>query len=195
MILREIAQSVLGEIDCRPLQPLVDELDRQVPGGKSGWTEVRAWCQRVEQFSDYFDPLVGDPFDALLICMDLDIAIRAGIQKAPENLASYDATALCSVVKTWLPAPIHKHVIIAIPVMSTEAWIVAALFPKEKRPEHVLDPAQMLVKKGKIEQGKAGPWKRSKEYRVFSKVVVDRLSRVRDECHEANRLGVDLILA
>lgn len=47
VILRAIAEELLGPIDARPLQPETDAFDRQQPGSAGGWSEVRKWCQRL----------------------------------------------------------------------------------------------------------------------------------------------------
>jgi hypothetical protein len=179
---------VLGPIDPLPLQPFTDDLDRAVPGMPSGWSEVKAWCQRVQSLEEYFNPSIGDPIDLLVIVLDLDIAVRAGVQKAPASLKAYDAKALCSIVKSWLPAPLRWPVVIAIPITSIESWIVAALFPKRKvAPELERAPSMVLLEKKKIPRGDSGPWKRVVEYRAFADAVAARLGRVRASCREADR--------
>lgn len=188
VVLRRIVAEVLGPIDSRTLQPRTDELDRTMPGTAAGWSEVKAWCERVQAFDEYFDPLIGDPFDILVLAIDLDVAVHAGLQKTPANLGSYDAKQLCNVVKSWLPEQLPGRLVIAIPVMSIEAWVLAALFPKRKvSPQHEMTPAQVLVDRKKIRMGKNGPWKRVVEYRGFAEVVATRLRRVRSVCSEADR--------
>lgn len=187
VVLRRVVEQVLGDIDARALQPEIDALDRQLPGGQSGWSEVRAWCQRVQTLDEYFEPDVGDPLDLMVLAVDLDIAIRAGLTKLPENLSAYDATDLCRVIKSWLPQPLPGRVLIAIPVMSTETWLLAALFPRMRNLEAEKTPAQVLVDKGKMTMGRNGPWKRASEYRVFAETVASKLKRVRDACGEADR--------
>lgn len=192
VVLRRVVEATLGEIDARTLSPVTDDLDRQQPGTAAGWSQVRAWCQDLTSFDELFKPDLGDPFDALVIAIDLDIAIRAGLAKAHGNLAAYDATQLCALVKSWLPKPIPGRIIIAIPVMATEAWVLAALFPRSVGIEREPDPAGMLVKRKKIKQGRKGPWKRVSEYRVFAENVASKLKRVREQCFEANRFVLKL---
>jgi hypothetical protein len=192
VVLRRVVESVFGDIEDQCLQPQTDELDRTKPGAKSGWSEVKAWCHRLEDLDELFDPMVGEPLDLLVIAIDLDIAIRAGLEKCPENLDGYDARRLCNIVKSWLPRPLSERVIIAIPVMSLEAWILAALYPKRSRFEADLAPAEALVRAGKIERGRNGPWKRAVEYRPFAELVAKRLKRVRTACGEANRFVAKL---
>jgi len=187
VILRAFVEAVIGPIETRALQPETDELDRSLPGAATGWSEVKAWCERLSSYDDYFSPLVGDPLDLLVIAMDLDIAIRAGLQKQPANLKAYDAKALCDIVKSWMPAPLHGRVVITIPVMSVEAWILAALFPRLNRPEQESAPAELLVNRRRIGMGSTGPWKRASEYRAFGRSVALRLARVTSVCDEARR--------
>jgi hypothetical protein len=192
VVLRRLVEATMGTVDARPLRPVTDELDRQRPGTQAGWSEVRAWCQDLRSFDELFKPEVGDPLDLLVIAIDLDIAIRAGVAKLPANLDAYDASELCTLVKSWLPKPIPGKVIIAIPVMAAEAWILAALFPKLAGVERLPDPAGVLVERDKIEQGRNGPWKRASEYRAFADTVASKLKRVRQECAEANRFVAKL---
>jgi hypothetical protein len=193
VVARAVVESVLGEVERLHLQPQIDELDRQVPGQRSGWSEVKAWCERVTDLDDVMKPLVGDSLDLLVIAIDLDIAVHAGLVKAPANLSAYDAKALCDIVKSWLPSPLPQHVIIAIPVAAMEAWVVAALFPKRKgSPQNEQNPAAILVQKKKIEMGTNGPWKRASEYRIFAKHVITQLRHVRGACSEADRFVTKL---
>lgn len=192
VVLRRIVESVLGDVDPRTLQPETDALDRQVVGTRAGWSEVRTWCERVDSLDEYFDPDVGDPLDLLIVAVDLDIAIRAGITKHPVNLDAYDASELCKIIKSWLPAQLPGRVIIAIPVMAIEAWILAAIFPRLRNLESINDPAGLLVDKGKIEMGRNGPWKRVIEYRSFADTIASKLKQVRKSCRETDRLIIKL---
>lgn len=189
VVLRAVTEAILGPIDPRALRPLVDEMDRQQAGTRTGWSEVRAWCQSTADFADLFLPDIGDPLDLLVIAIDLDIAIDAGVEKEPENLSTYDAKSLCDIIKSWLPAPLPGAVVIAIPVTAIEAWILAALFPKQRHPEFVKEPAASLVQKGKMEMGRNGPWKRVAEYKEFAALVAAKLKRVRAACGEADRFS------
>jgi len=192
VVLRRVVESVLGDIDQRNLQPETDALDRQVVGTRAGWSEVRAWCERVASLDEYFDPDVGEPLDLLVVAVDLDIAINAGLTKRPSNLSAYDASELCKVIKSWLPTPLPGRVVIVIPVMATEAWVLAATFPRLQNLQSIVDPASVLVGKGKIEMGRNGPWKRVKEYRGFADMVASKLKRVRAACGEADRFVTKL---
>ncbi len=192
VILRAIAEELLGPIDARSLQPETDALDRQQPGSAGGWSEVRKWCQCLSTWDELFDPLVGDALDLLVIALDLDVAVRAGVAKAPENLKAYDAKDLCNVVKGWLPPEVGGNVLIVVPVMSVEAWILAALFPRFSRPEHERSPVAVLVERKRLSMGDSGAWKRAADYRRFGATVRKKLKHVRAACGEAERFASKL---
>jgi hypothetical protein len=197
VILRRVVETVLGAVDVRVLQPQTDELDRVLPGARVGWSEVKAWCERITSFDEIFEPLIGEPIDLLIVCIDLDIAVKAGVDKGGK-LKAYDAKELCKVVKSWLPArlPSSGRLVIAIPVHSIESWILAAIFPKRRgAPEQEREPASVLVSKNKIEMGRNGPWKRAVQYRVFADAIGKRLEQVRKACTEADRFVRKLELA
>ncbi|HEX7602383.1 MAG TPA: hypothetical protein VF316_12295, partial [Polyangiaceae bacterium] len=84
-----------------------------------------------------------------------------------------------------LPAP----VLLSTPVTAIEAWIIAALFPREARPERIADPASWLVEKKKlrISPSDGKPWKELHRYRDFAPTVAGKLTRVRKACAEADR--------
>ena len=184
-----------GIEDVRVLQPQLDSLGKLGQGARAGWSEVRAWCtQNAESLDELLDPDVGDPLDLLLIVVDLDIAIEAGIVNAPKEIGSYETRRLCDTIKSWLRVSGHAklpaEVVIVIPAMSIEAWIVAALFPKERSPEAIADPASMLVERKKLlaspRNGK--PWKQLARYRQdFGGRVGSRLKAIRSVCPEAER--------
>ncbi len=192
VILRAVAEELLGPIDALSLQPQTDDLDRQQPGTAGGWSEVRAWCRRLQAWDEMFEPLIGDPLDLLVIALDLDIAVKAGFEKRPESLSAYDAKRLCDLVKGWLPEGLDRRVLIVIPVMSMEAWVLAALFPRLARPEQDRDPARTLVARKKLEMGRTGPWKQASAYRGFAATICKRLKRVRAACAEAERYATKI---
>lgn len=196
-ILEGIISQLWPEVDeVRVLQPEIDSVGMTRRGGRSGWSEVKAWCeQNADQLEDVIDPPVGEPLDVLLIVVDVDIAIAAGIANPPTNVGGYETFRLCDTMKGWLYSAGRRRlpgaIVIAIPTMAIEAWIVAALFPRAKSPESMPKPAMELVRKGKLLasplDGK--PWKYLPRYREeFRRRVVSRLNAVRKACAEAERM-------
>jgi hypothetical protein len=198
-ILRAILERVWPEIDVRCLQPDLDEMERaRQPGG---WSQVRSWCQaHAGKLEEVFAPDIGDPIDLLVIAIDMDIAIVAGIADPPRRVGVYETKRLREVMKNWLTTEqvlkMPPALVLSTPVMAIEAWILAALFPRDKAPEAHVDPAGELLRRNKLRasprDGK--PWKELHLYRSFAPVVADRLTRVRSVCSEADRFLRDVEL-
>lgn len=192
-VLRRMIQTLWPSIrEVLTLQPQLDEMDRAK--GPAGWTQVQTWCeQNASMLDDVLDPEIGDPIDLLVVAVDIDIAIAAGIADPPQEIGVYESPRLRDVVDGWLRSGNRKKlpaaVIISTPVMAIEAWVIAALFPKERAPEQITDPAQWLVGAGKLRlsprDGK--PWKELYRYRQFAEQVAGKLSQVRRSCSEAER--------
>jgi len=190
-ILRAVLQELWPGIEVRVLQPELDQLGKSIPNQPSGWTAVREWCEQNPDLNDITNPLVGDRIDLLLIALDVDIALGAGLGPRQTPARAYDTSALCRVVKGWLQAPVPRGlVVIAIPAMAIEAWVIAAVFPREQRPESIRDPAQYLVDRRKLRSSPRDqkPWKELWKYNEFATQVARKLARVRSRCTEANRV-------
>jgi hypothetical protein len=192
-VLREMIYEVWPEVgDVRCLQPELDEMDRAK--GPAGWSQVKTWCEtHAGRLNELLEPDLGDPIDLLLVAVDLDIAIAAGIADPPRQVGRYETTRLRATMTGWLKArgqaKLPNVVILSSPVMAIEAWIIAALFPRESAPEDISDPAAWLVERNKLRlsprDGK--PWKELHLYRAFASKVAAKLTRVRKVCSEADR--------
>ena len=192
-ILEAIILELWPEIDrVLPLQPPLDELG-QPKSPRGGWSEVQKWCEAhagtlTELLSDDF----GDPIDLLVVALDVDIAIQARIMNPPrQGLTPYAAKRLCNAVKGWLAAGAQRlpiELVIGLPAMAVEAWIIAALFRDCKNPEQLADPARYLAEHGKLEMKDGRPWKRISQHRSFAGRVTGSLDKVRMRCPEAERL-------
>jgi hypothetical protein len=192
-VLREIILELWPSIDeVLTLQPELDESGRGK--GRAGWSEVKAWCElHAEDLEDVLLPDVGFPIDLLLIAIDVDIAVAAGIADPPQAVGTYETPRLRDVMRGWLLTDTRKRlpavVVFSTPVMAIEAWVLAALFPKSVALENVKDPAAALVTKKKLRLSPTTgtPWKELVLYRRFAKKVAENLPRVRKKCSEANR--------
>ena len=188
-ILRAVLEELWPGIEVRTLQPLLDEAGKTAAGARAGWTAVRSWCAE-NRLSDLEDPLVGARFDVIVIAIDADIALEANVVERPTPARPYDAAALCRTVRSWLSTPVPPSVVIALPAMAIEAWVIAALYPGEKRPEDIANPAQYLVERDVLWASPADgkPMKYMPSYRQkFGPAVAKRLKRVRKTCGEAER--------
>lgn len=192
-ILRDVIQELWPEIEeVRSLQPQLDEMGKA--RGPAGWTQVKSWCeQNAATLDEVLDPDVGDPIDLLLVAIDVDIAIAAGIANPPQEVGLYETVRLRDTVASWLRAEgrnkLPTAVVLTTPVMAIEAWIIAAIFPKEGSPETITDGAQFLVDRKKLRpsQTDGKPWKELNRYRDFARRTARSLRRVRKVCAEAER--------
>jgi hypothetical protein len=192
-ILRAVVQKLWPSVDeVRSLQPELDEMGRTA--GRAGWTEVRTWCkQHAEDLNEVLSPFVGDPIDLLVVAVDVDIAIEAGIADPPKALGGYESKRLRDRLRNWLAsasnAKLPAQVVFSTPTMAIEAWVVAALFRREKHPEQLANPAAFLVSKNKLHNSpKDGtPWKELHRYQGFANRIAAALSHVRQVCPEAER--------
>lgn len=198
-VLTAIIQKLWPAVDVvLTLHPEIDQLGKAKKNAKTGWSEVRAWCiANAGQLEFVMNPDIGDPIDLLVIALDVDIAIQAKIENPPANIKAYDASRLVREVKKWLGSPkqrLPREIVIAIPAMAIETWVVAALHPKEKHPEHIFEPAAYLVKKGHLDTGTNGkPLKPVSKYTDFAIHVSARLKQVRERCSRTAIFCVDVL--
>ncbi len=192
-IFRALIQELWPSVEqVLPLQPELDETGRAK--GRAGWSEVRAWCeQHADDLGDVLNPAIADPIDLLLIAIDVDIAIEAGIADPPRQVGTYESSRLRETMRSWLRTKgrrrVPEVVVVSTPVMAIEAWVIAALFPKRTSPEAIGNPAGELVRRKRLKASPTNgkPWKELYLYRQFASNVATSLKRVRRKCPEAER--------
>lgn len=196
-ILADVIYKLWPEIeDVLLIQPILDSIGHAQ--GASGASGVKAWCTENSGALDaVIDPGVGPKLDLLVIAMDADAAISAGIDDPPARASAYDASRLCAKIRGWL-GTLPPELVIAIPAMSIEAWVVGARFEKPKNPEKLLNPAKTLADKNLLEydtRPKRGHKvvKPPSTYRTFAAQVAAKLPRVRKRCDEADRFAKKVI--
>lgn len=199
-ILERVLRKLWPEVDeVLLLQPILDSMQRAQ--GSSGSSGVKEWCERnAGKLSAVIDPGVGRPLDLLIIVLDADAAISAGIEDPPKTPSSYDASRLCTTIRGWLGKPLPPQLMITIPAMAIEAWIVASMFKTPAKPETLVNPAHTLVDKGQLELDRR-PKRQHKvvkpphKYRAFAEQVAGKWSRVKKACAEAARLERKVLAA
>ena len=165
-ILRAALEEVWPELeDVRCLQPELDATTGRATSS-AGWGHVKAWCTaHAADLDDVLNPDVGDRIDLLVIAMDVDIAVYAGIADPPVDVGLYESKRLRDTVADWLRTETRRSlptaIVLSTPVRAIEAWVVAALYPKEKAAERIENPAEWLVRKGKLRKSEIDgkPWK------------------------------------
>jgi hypothetical protein len=191
-ILREIIQELWPNTEVRSLQPALDSVGRSTSA--AGWGQVRSWCeQHAGHLEDVLDPDLGDPIDLLVVAVDIDIAIEAGITDPPNDIGNYETTRMRTTIGEWLKTPTRQKlpsaIVVSTPVMALEAWIIAALFPRQSSPDQIINPAQWLVQRQKLRSSPTdgSPWKELHRYREFAPKVAAKIRKVRGRCAEAER--------
>lgn len=204
-ILEGIILELWPEVDrVLPLQPPLDELGRPT-SIRRGWSAVKTWCEsNAENLHQLLSSDFGDPIDLLVVALDVDIAIQAEIINPPrQGLTPYVAKRLCNTVKGWLTTTDRRlpaELVIVLPAMAIEAWIIAAVIAKCERPENLAAPAMYLAEHGELEliaRQPAGDSTRSTRQRPhkdlsryrgrFRSTVTRSLGKVRKKCVEAER--------
>lgn len=190
-VLRAIVETLWPEIDevlC--LQPQLDAT--QKASNPAGWSEVRRWCENhAGELDEVIEGDIGDPLSVLIIAIDVDIAVQAGIENPPQDVGAYETTRLKNKIRSWCRTAKHRRippqVVLSTPVMAIENWVIAALFPRQQRPESVKDPAAFLVGKDRLRLSPSNgrPWKELHRYQAFGQQVGAKLSKVRNACSEA----------
>lgn len=100
-----------------------------------GWKGVQSKCMEIRQRGGLDASGVLANADLLLIHLDGEVAEEPEVQCArPCPPPEATADALRAQVGTWLGAPAlaGQPVVVAIPMKETEAWVFAALRPKDR---------------------------------------------------------------
>ena len=145
MVLETVVQQLCpGEHRYIPLQPKSSDTFDEMG---TGWKGVRRWCegfnpvQRLEQYIDRYGP----PLDAVLIQVDVDIAIENDLQETLAELVpdvaqpcppiTATVNQLQQVVALWFgcttPDLLPAQVILVFPSQDMENWTFAALYPDD----------------------------------------------------------------
>jgi hypothetical protein len=129
----ELSSLGIGQFQFRALQPTVDASGQYSDGG---WTRVVGWAQEYsgEALETYFQPLfAGDPAcDIIVVHLDGDAAPHvANVLQMPapaEGDVAMCVEFVCSAIRQMLaPSAVREdQVAQAVPVLHTEAWVLAA---------------------------------------------------------------------
>jgi hypothetical protein len=147
-ILTDLPANYARPIVFKYLQPAIDATSAQ--NGTGGWPSVIAWCQSHSgsNIETYFTPVsASDPAcDLILIQLDgdaLEPAFAAtAIQVPLQPISPSDrAQALEQQIVAWLSPTSQRlaQLRFAMPVMQTEAWVLAAIQPNAQAWESLAD--------------------------------------------------------
>lgn len=179
----------------------------------TGWAGVYHWCRQVaDQGGGSLgnNPLFNS-YDLLLLHLDADVANQTygsgGIMTIATDLPcsspcpppSDTTDVLREVILRWIGEPqIPPNTVFCTPSKSTEAWVLAALFPLDAvvragRLECRDSPANLLSAKPANVRLVASGKKRTRKYQERAGEIQRQWARVRRLCSEAERFSLDLL--
>jgi hypothetical protein len=145
VIIEAALSSILGARDfiLRQLQP-----EESLPFGPigTGWVGVYRWCRQavLRSGGSLREDILYQSYDMLLLQVDADVAAKrysdGNIQEADLDLPcdqpcpppSASTDRLRRVVLRWAgESDVPSRTVLCTPSKSTEAWVVAALFPND----------------------------------------------------------------
>jgi hypothetical protein len=211
---RVVLEAAISQIlDGRPYIPIQLQPEQSAAFGQlgTGWGGVFRWCQQAAARGG--GSLSGDPVfqfqDVLIVHLDADVAdgtysdanIQNGFgdlpcsQPCPPARATTDR--LRRVLLGWCGSVDTPHrTVLCVPSKSTEAWVLAALFPNNREVrsgylECVQDPGLRLRQQPigrRIRKAVA-------EYREYSEALSEAWTRVTGICAEAQRFDAEFRVA
>jgi hypothetical protein len=167
---------------------------RRRGGPRQGWKGVRRWCERQrERFGSLSRALEEQPLHgslAVVIHVDADVARDKEVACATPCHVAETVEALRQLVLTWTgDSHLPRPVVLCIPSMATEAWLLAALHPGKAcsvtKLECQPNPQQFLRGKRKLE-------KRAEARRGIAPEVAANWPTVCDICTQAQRFDEEL---
>lgn len=187
-ILQVFIENILPTTFPRPinfvtLQPEPDATTGRYRGG--GWGRVIGWCDNYSTggLSTYFAPLFeGDiKLDFIVIHIDGDILPAcANFCNYPHDVNICDANTkvihMEKIIEIRLNATVeHKKMLaIAVPLLHTEAWIMAGVDPNSQPWEAVDAKEAFLLNRGNV--------KRADFYRIETQRAAANLELIRQQC-------------
>jgi hypothetical protein len=126
------------------IQPERSEFQGEAADHGTGWKGVRSWCQMVQAAGGLEAVRALEPeVDLLIIHVDAEIVFEAEHSSShPCPPPEHNAIAAEGIVKSWLGLQkLPDKVVIWVPSMMTEAWVLHALFPALPQSASCLNPS------------------------------------------------------
>lgn len=194
LIRGELSSRGITDVSLEVIHPLADETGTIESGG---WVRVKAWCtanggRNIETF---FEPLFArqPALDAIVFHLDGD-CLHHACRSSSVTMPSLPVTPTQRVIHIsdaldeWLSIPKpHRHkMVFAIPVQSTEAWILAA--------EAVYHDVETMDAKSEFRRtfSKERDGDLSKFYRFRADAAFSRTSQIANQCLSFAKFRDDL---
>jgi hypothetical protein len=213
IVLEAITACLLGgrEFVAEQLSPELSEAFGALTGG--GWGAVYKWCRQAagQTGGRLRDNPLLDRLDLLIVHVDADVAGKSYADYAwiaasydqPGDLpcrrpcppASASTDPLRNVVLGWMgETVVPPKAVICTPSMSTETWVLVALFPENAvaaspAVECYANPEAQLQRQPKARRVKKQPGR----YREIVREVARQWPHVRRLCTEGERFSAELL--
>ena len=141
-VLRAYLQSPDFTVDT--IQPERSGFQGEPAEHGTGWKGVRSWCQMAQAEGGLEAVRALEPgVDLLIIHVDAEIVFEAEHNSAqPCPPPEHNVITAEDIVLSWLGlSELPEKVVIWVPSMMTEAWVLRALFPALPESSTCLDPA------------------------------------------------------
>ena len=201
LVLKAIILRVRPDSKFEEVQP-----DRTLTSRRSfGWIGVKSWCQEFgHQLENFMAQFGVKPLDLMVIHVDCSMAKEAGAERPCPPSADTAAALALVVDETWLGrSPRPSFVLLALPSMTTDTWVVATLDPPYANLADIeCDRAaenQLIrsvwggVKRLRLKDGQVK--KSSTKYAPFADLVGANLPLVLERCPQARAFHDDFLRA
>jgi hypothetical protein len=173
LLLEQVALAVFGPSEIRPLQPLRDRMASH-RWSEAGWTQVERWC-RERGPDGLADELEIGGLNVIIVQVDGDLCGRNGLPAT--------RVALCAHIRAaWLgDGDLPSGVVICIPAMATDVWLVAALQDQPDGPSLEAHPSPSDLLAG------CGVSKNQYDYRERASALGSKVTKLRSCLSELDR--------
>lgn len=173
----------------------------------TGWVGVYNWCrQAVARASGLGNDFLYHNYDILILHLDADVAghryDQGSIEEEVQDIpcvqdcppASATTNVLRPVLLRWAgETSLPPRTVICMPSKSTEAWVVAALFPEDSAVQRGIECHANPV--GRLGQQPANRriQKRQGDYRNHAQAMTDAWPRLSGSLTEAQRFQTEFM--
>lgn len=190
LVLKAMMRQIRPDVEFEDLQP-----DRTLTSKRSnGWIGVKAWCEELGPQLENLMTSLAKPLHLLVIHLDCSMANWVGADR-PCPPCVDTANALTTLIEeSWLKrVPRPPFVVLALPSMTTDTWVVATLDPPypnlaelecdRAAEDQLAKPLWGSIKRLSWDNGQIR--KRSKTYAPFADRVGSNLALVKTRCPQA----------
>ncbi|MDP8237972.1 MAG: hypothetical protein P9X24_02695 [Candidatus Hatepunaea meridiana] len=183
-VIMKIINSLMADAQCKRLSPPPLK-------GVGGWTSVRAWCRRNRKTLKA--KLSLRKIDILILQIDADVAGELKIAEPCPPASDTTEKLRKLIIEDWLGIDtIPPYVILCIPSLRIEAWIVEALIPGIKNIECSNRIEEIMIYYNAITERVRRNKKSTRKYKELAKITAKKLDIISAVCTEADHFRQDI---